>query len=214
MHDKIVYGEGISVDDISITRSGSDLLISNSRTQQTTVIAGAYSDEGNQVYNLEFYDKDTAAIDYAAASLNVTYASKEEVTEPASEEVAENDALAEEVSVEAIPETEAVEEIIAEEIPETEPVEGITGAEEPVAEITKEIITPVESEEVLYMQEANSEMELVEDDNAVIVSEEDITKMTGLMIQEMAGADTTGVPQTVNPDTNVIAESDSLLWSE
>ena len=164
------------VDDISITRFGSDLLISNTKTQQTTVISGAYSREYNQLYNLEFYDKDTAIIDYSTTSLNITYAVKEEKVE-----------------------TESVE---------------VTETQEIVSDMTDELTTLAENEASLYVQGEAAEMETLSDDKAVIVSEEDITKMTGLMVQEMVGADVDGVPQTVNPATNVVAESDSLLWSE
>ncbi len=175
-NDKIIYGEGVLVEDISITRSGNDLLISNAKTQQITVISGAYSHEYNQLYNLEFYDEDTAVIDYSTTSLNITYAVKEEKAE-----------------------TESVE---------------VTETQEIVSDMTDELTTSVENEASLYVQGEAAEMETLSDDKAVIVSEEDITKMTGLMVQEMVGADVDGVPQTVNPATNVVAESDSLLWSE
>ncbi|MBQ8247327.1 MAG: hypothetical protein IJZ42_09360 [Lachnospiraceae bacterium] len=170
INDKIVYGEGVLVDDISITRSGNDLLISNAKTQQTTVIASAYSHEYNQLYNLEFYDEDTAVIDYSTTSLNITYAVKEEIEETETEEV-----LAEELAMEEIPEI-------------VEPAEAVTETQEAVSDVA--------------------------DDSAVIVTDENITKMTGLVVQEMAGADADGIPQIVNPDANVVAESDSLLWVE
>ena len=189
-NDKIVYGEGVLVDDISITRFGNDLLISNAKTQQTTVISGAYSSEYNQLYNLEFYDEDTAVIDYSTTSLNVTYAVKEEIAEKETEEVTENevfvaepveDAPAEDFAVEAIPETETAEVV-------TETAEVVTETQEAVSDVA--------------------------DDSAFIVTDEDIAKMTDLMVQEMAGADSDGIPQIVNPDANVVAESDSLLWVE
>ena len=202
LNDKIVYGEGVLVDDISITRSGNDLLISNAKTQQTTVIAGAYSHEYNQLYNLEFYDEDTAVIDYSTTSLNITYAVKEDIAEPETEAVIESEVLV----VEPV-ETESPEEL-------TEESSGDELTEEVLAEelAMEEIPEIVESAEaVTETQEAVSD---VADDSAVIVTDEDITKMTGLMVQEMAGADVDGIPQIVNPDANVVAESDSLLWVE
>ena len=202
LNDKIVYGEGVLVDDISITRSGNDLLISNAKTQQTTVIAGAYSHEYNQLYNLEFYDEDTAVIDYSTTSLNITYAVKEEIVETETEEVIENEVLV----VEPV-ETESPEELI-EEASGDELTEEVL-AEELAMEEIPEIVEPAEA--VTETQEAVSD---VADDSAVIVTDEDITKMTGLVVQEMAGADADGIPQIVNPDANVIAESDSLLWVE
>ncbi|MBQ7766089.1 MAG: hypothetical protein IJ397_04535, partial [Lachnospiraceae bacterium] len=236
--DKIVYGEGVLVDDISITRSGNDLLISNAKTEQTTVIAGAYNHEFNRLYNLEFYDEDTAMIDYATNSLNITYAVKEEIVEDvpvvefvenvaadeiieaelvedvAAEEITEAE-LVKDVAAEEITEVELIEEVTTEEITETEHIEEIEIASEVVPNIEVELETLVENEENIYVQEEIAETESSEDaGSTVMVSEEDITKMTGLMVQEMAGTGTEGTPQIVNPDTNAVSESDSLLWTE
>ena len=137
-NDKIVFGENISVDDISIMRSGGDLLITNAKTEQTTVIAGAYNNEYNKLYNLEFYDEDTAVIDYASTTLNVTHVVNEEQAAEAG----------------------------------TEQAEGI------------------------------------------IVSDEDVAKMTDLIVQEMSGTPVEGISQVVSTETAGISDSDSLLWTE
>ena len=97
--------------------------------------------------------------------------------------------LTEEASGDELTEEVLAEELAMEEIPEiVEPAEAVTETQEAVSDVA--------------------------DDSAVIVTDEDITKMTGLVVQEMAGADADGIPQIVNPDANVVAASDSLLWVE
>ena len=93
-NDKISYGEGILVEDLSISRVGNDLVITNDKTEQTTVIADAYRNDNYKLYNLEFSDEDKAVIDYSATSLNITYAVKEEpISEESPVEVSPEDAL-------------------------------------------------------------------------------------------------------------------------
>ncbi|MBE5885800.1 MAG: hypothetical protein E7284_05275 [Lachnospiraceae bacterium] len=86
MNDKIIYGEGVHVDDLSISKSGADILITNNQTGQTTLIKSAYLDANKRLYNLEFSDNSSAVIDYSTLSLNITHTPDDDITETSQED--------------------------------------------------------------------------------------------------------------------------------
>ncbi|MBP3339273.1 MAG: hypothetical protein J6L69_07705 [Lachnospiraceae bacterium] len=93
--DKIVFGEGITPENIVLTKSGNSMLITNILTSDSIFIRNAYyyNDGRCQINNLEFHDGTKAIIDYENVSLTITF-----VPEVISEENTSVDTLSDETA--------------------------------------------------------------------------------------------------------------------
>ncbi|MBQ7943876.1 MAG: hypothetical protein IJ326_07430 [Lachnospiraceae bacterium] len=182
-NDKIVYGEGISVDDVIVSRDGYDLLITNNKTEQITTVNNAYSSDYYKLYNLEFDDKSTAVINYTNTTLEITRSDLEEVSVATIEaEVVEELMGTDEIADDSLEDTaEAVE--VSEDDSQENDDEVVEGSE---VELTQEV---VDTNEDMSTQE---ETDVIEAD-----------------IQEETEADSTS--SEIDTSENTEAESDMTI---
>ncbi len=94
--DKIVFGEGISPEDIAFLKDGKNLVITSINTGDTITVENAYSNSNGyyEINNIEFFDGTQATIDYTNVSLTITYVPEETIEETESIDVVTDDVAA------------------------------------------------------------------------------------------------------------------------
>ena len=185
--DRILFGSGISIEDISLERTGNNLVIKYGETDQVT-IDSAYRDYYGigkyQIERVEFENGTKTVIDYDNESLTVVYQPEpeEEVIEEIEELQEGSEALEESLELYDV---DAVVSVM-EEVLNGEPV--------------------VESDEEISQEESGT-VALAE------TTDIEAERMTNLLIQEMSGADSDNISDKSELDLNP-SVTDELLWAE
>ena len=150
--DKIVFGEGISAEDLVLGRSNNDLVMKYSEEDQVTIQnAYGYSQGYAEVENLEFADETKAYVDYANQAVVVTYRKpvEEPVIEELPEEILPDENAAEDGMTEPVA-AEPVESEVIETVAESDASEAIENTAEPAVMKSEDgIVEAAASEENL-----------------------------------------------------------------
>ncbi len=191
--DKIVFGEGISADDIVVDREGDNLKIQYS-DEDSIIVQDVFNwnnrNGWNQIEQIEFNDSSIHRINYDTISLELIQSA---VTEDAEEDVIvdQTELLTDTDEVSEDTETLAeVEEITDAE--ETVDVEEITDDTEALAEVVESAVESDETEDDTESMAslANEFMSEQEDEDSVISDEsgimDEIDNMVNLAIQDMS----------------------------
>ncbi len=206
--DKIVFGRGISLNDISLERDGLNLTVKYSENDQVT-IDSAYRDYYGigryQIEQVEFEDGTKTIIDYDKESLVVTY-QPETVEEPVQTETEETP-----VSEETVDQP-VQEEIVTEEISLSE--NDIVAETEEVFDLD-EVVAAVEEVLNTDIVDTDEEFELSEESDAPIVDyiDAEMEQATNLLVQEMSAPVEGNVSEHLTEVQPVLA-TDELLWTE
>ncbi len=150
--DKIVFGEGISAEDLVLGRRNNDLVMKYSEEDQVTIQnAYGYSQGYAEVENLEFADETKAYVDYANQAVVVTYRKpvEEPIIEELPEEILPDENAAEDGMTEPVA-AEPVESEVIETVAESDASEAIENTAEPVVMKSEDgIVESAASEENL-----------------------------------------------------------------
>ncbi len=200
-NDRILLGEGISVNDIHLSRNGNNLVVDYSLTDSITIkdaylvwhTVGEYC-----VENMEFYDGTKAEIDYDNIALTITY-------QPESVEEAEE-----------IEDTGETEEGPADVTPD-EQDEVISDEQIIVEEHDYDVDAALAAiEEVFSPAVQNDSSNIMIDESSVSLAESiDIETdiLTNLVIQEMSSKTEGNISeQFIQNQTDM--GTDGLLWAE
>lgn len=192
-NDRIVFGEGINREDVTINRNGSHLIISYSDTDKITVSNAfhpSFSDGRAQIEKVEFNDSSIYSINYNTVSLELIQSA---VTEDIEEDVIvdQTELLTDTDEVPEDTETLAEVEEIA-DAEETADVEEITDDTDALAEVVESAVESDETEDNIESMAslANEFMSEQEDEDSVISDESsimnEIDNMVNLAIQDMS----------------------------
>ena len=200
-NDRILLGEGISVNDIHLSRNGNNLVVDYSLTDSITIkdaylvwhTVGEY-----RVENMEFYDGTKAEIDYDNIAMTITY-------QPESVEEAEE-----------IEDTGETEEGPADVTPD-EQDEVISDEQIIVEEHDYDVDAALAAiEEVFSPAVQNDSSNIMIDESSVSLAESiDIETdiLTNLVIQEMSSKTEGNISeQFIQNQTDM--GTDGLLWAE
>ena len=206
--DKIVFGKGISLNDISLERDGLNLTVKYGENDQVT-IDSAYRDYYGigryQIEQVEFEDGTKTIIDYDKESLVVTY-QPEPVEEPVQTETEETP-----VSEETVDQP-VQEEIVTGESSLSE--NDIAAETEEVYDLD-EVVAAVEEVLNTDIVETDQEFELSEEPDVLIAEYIDIEmeQATNLLVQEMSAPLEGNVSEHLMEGQPVLT-TDELLWTE
>ncbi len=231
--DKLVFGAGILAEDISMSRSANNVVLTNTSTGQVTTIKDAYRGSNYRLYNVEFADETVAYIDYNTNSF---------VIEKKEEPVDEEGSVLEAVTGESVISETKVEQILEEPaIFEAEPMIGDAISIEVESPIEDDVSTqPVEiqiKEAELLIEDSAQILEQTYDDATmeeenVLVSDNDDTlveevekipatidvgmetdKMAELMVQTLVEPSQQGIAQTETITELEVLTVSVQLWS-
>ncbi|MCR4697181.1 MAG: DUF2974 domain-containing protein [Lachnospiraceae bacterium] len=186
--DRIVFGEGISVEDVKLQRNGWNLEIKYSDTDKITVQDAFYNNgiAGNyEVENIEFTDGTKSKINYSDISLDITY-KPEVIANP--EEIDENSVEINDIDV-----------------------ENATFFDE--VDYMAESIEDIVSQNAISSDVLNEGTSIENDASESIYENSEVDKMANMMIQEMSSVTVQGVSQDII-ESNENASLDLLIWSE
>ena len=194
--DRILFGKGISLNDVSLERVDNNLVVSYSVNDKVTIQDAYryYYGAGKfEIENIDFEDGTQTRIDYNTVSLEVTY--MPEIVDEIEEEIV----IDENVTEIVIDESNLVVS------DSSEVYESVTNMADAITEVLSVDDSITNYDIVIYLDIEES------DTNASI--ETDVNKMTDLLIQELSGDTVSGVSEINTFDTNETV-SDDLLWTE